>query len=519
MAIAVPSLEALGQAIRDAHHVEAGELVCQLLRDGYPLPELIKYCMETEAPYVHVPSHIIEREAELVGVQYDHTILGLRAGWRVAPYMPSPFEHLPWVQAIWYMPQGMDICGQLIGTFPGHYARQKGYEVTPDKRAEPELYFPDIFEPIRAGTLDERLRAMFKLTVDGERVRAWQYFLGLVQDAIADPSLQPIIRHHVLYAALIDKEESCIGQAMTSQQGHKALRTRSMFDLADWFGWANAHAAFYTGFPDLPTSPRYYQMYDIATSTLKFELKDAAATLHERNTTPLSDAEIDDLVAVIHGDDRWAVARAITERLQAGTSIQSIADAIFVASAEYMLKLENPKAYFLPYHAYDYCNVATSWMRAGLDRNSAKVLYLMAQSVHAAAQHVRQFGSAESYIIEPLPIPSNWTNERVCGEVFDGIIGRDDRRVTGLVATYLAEQRDHRALITTFSHAAGIYEGDPHVMRDAASSIEEYEHNSTGRQERILLYWGKYLSHAQKRTLDQDCYQTYRRYLVDVERP
>lgn len=517
MAIMSPSLEALGTAIQDARHVEAGELFCQLLRDGHPVKDLIAYCMEIEAPYVHVPSHIIEREAELAGVQYDHTILGLRAGWRVVPRMPAKFELLPWAQAIWYMPQGMDICGQLIGTFPGHYARQKGYDVNGEKRRDPELYFPDVYEPIREGTLDERLRAVFKLTVDGDRVRAWQYFLGLIDDAIADPSLQPVIRHHVLYAALVDKEESCVGQAMTSQQGHKALRTRSMFDLADWFGWANAHPAFYTGFPDLPTSPRYYQMYDLASSLIKREFKEDAAALHERNTAPLSDAEIDALIAVIHGDDRWAVASKITELLKAGRAIQSIADAIFMASAEYMLTLENPKAYFLPYHGYDYCNVATSWLRDGLDRNSAKVLYIMAQSVHAAAQHVRGFERAESYQIVPLPIPDSWTDQRGCGEIFEAIVGRDDVRATGLTASYLAEHRDHQSLIGALSHAAGIYEGDPHVMRDAASSIEEYERNSTGRQERILLYWSKYLSHAQKRTLEQNCYQTYRRYLVDRE--
>lgn len=515
MAIMTPSLESLGQAIRDARHVEAGEIFCRLLREGAPLKQLITYCMEAEAPYVHVPSHIIEREAELQGVQYDHTILGLRAGWRVEPRMPSGYELLPWVQAIWYMPQGMDICGQLMGTFPGHYARSKGYEVPREKRAEPELYFPDVHDPIKDGSFEERLRATFKLTVDGDRVRAWQYFLGLVDDAIADPSLQPIVRHQVLYAALIDKEDSCIGQAMTSQQGHKALRTRSMFDLANWLGWENARAVFYTGFPDLPTSPRFYQMYDIATGLVKRGLGDDAGTLHERNVTPLSDAEIDALIAVIHGDDRWAIAARITDLLKEGRSIQSIADAIFLASAEYMLKLEAPKAYFLPYHAYDYSNVATSWLRGGLDRNSAKVLYLMAQSVHAAAQHVRGGERAENYQIEPRPIPGDWSDERVCGEIFDAIVGRDDRATTGLVATYLSENRDRGRLIATLSHAAGLYEGDPHVMRDAASSIEEYERNSTGRGDRILLYWSKYLSHAQKRTLEQNCYQTYRRYLVE----
>jgi hypothetical protein len=379
-------IEDFTRAIRDAKHAQAGELFCQLLSDGVPLRELIHAAVAVEAPYVQVPSHIIEREAELVGVQYDHTSLALRAGLRVQDYMPPGYELLPWAQAVWYMPQGIDICGQLIGTFPGHYARQKGYQLEIDQATDPEVYFADVYEPVRAGTLEERLRAMFKFTVDGDRVRAWQYFLGLAEDATADPSLRPILRHETLFAALIDKEECFVGQSLTSQQGHKALRTRAMFDLADWLGWETALVVFYAGFPDLPTAPRFHTLYDFACGTLKREFGADAATLHERNRTPLSGDEVDGLIAIIHEGGKLPIAGEVTRLLREGRAIQSIADAIFLAGTEYMLKLEAPKAYFLPYHAYDYCNVATSWLRAGQDARSARVLYVMAQTVWAAIE-------------------------------------------------------------------------------------------------------------------------------------
>lgn len=507
-------IEDFTQAIRNAEYAHAGELFCELLRDGVPLKELVHAAIAVEAPYVQVPSHIIEREAELVGVQYDHTSLALRAALRAERYFPDDYRLLPWAQAIWYMPQGMDICGQLMGTFPGHYARQKGFEVDGEHAKDPEVYFPDAYEPVREGTLDERLRSMFKFTVDGDRVRAWQYFLGLVQDAVADPSLQPVVRHHAMFAALVDKEEAFLGQSLTSQQGHKALRTRAMFDLADWFGWENAHVVFYAGFPDLPTAPRFHTLYDFACGILKREFGPDAAALHERNQTPMTPDEVDRLHAVILEGGKFPIAAEITRLLKEGRSLQSIADAIFLAGTEYMLRLEAPKAYFLPYHAYDYCNVATAWFRAGQDARSARVLYIMAHTVWAAIEHVRAFEKAESYAFEPIAIPDETPDDAVCRQLFDAIVARDDRGATGLALTYLADGRDHAALIATLSHAAGIYEGDPHVMRDAASNVEEYEQNSHGRRDRILLLWTKYLAHAQKRTLEQNCYGTYRRYLV-----
>lgn len=116
--------------------------------------------MDTASPYLHVPSHHkLLPNGEFRNVNYDHTILGIRAGMKLMPYLSDLEQHLTVTQAVYYVPQGLDVWSQLECGFPGHYSRE---------------------------------------------------------------------------------QEKCEEEAI----GHKAIRTRSMFDIADWVGWDRAHSHF-----------------------------------------------------------------------------------------------------------------------------------------------------------------------------------------------------------------------------------------------------------------------------------
>jgi hypothetical protein len=126
MTTAAVSLDALREHIVTANYPAATEAFCALLKDGTPLNALVREAIETTAPFVQAPSHLMAKpDGTTRGVNYDHTVLGWRASLRLMPALPQPANLLPVAQAIWYAPQGLDVWSQVQCDFPGHYARDQ----------------------------------------------------------------------------------------------------------------------------------------------------------------------------------------------------------------------------------------------------------------------------------------------------------------------------------------------------------------------------------------------------------
>ena len=172
------------------------------------------------------------------------------------------------VQAMWYVPQGLNIWEQIICEFPGHYARAGEVQRrAPGPRAggrslrrpglePPRVHFED-HEPIVSGSVDERLdrfnwrspRAIVELS--------YGLFLGLA----SEPENRHALKERLLFAGIIDLQDTLINRGGYQNIGHKALRARALVDMADYFGWDNAHEVIYTVVPDLGCSPRLYGLW------------------------------------------------------------------------------------------------------------------------------------------------------------------------------------------------------------------------------------------------------------------
>src|SRR5258708_30293149 len=111
-------------------------------------------------------------DGDMRGVNYDHTILGWRGAPALIPRMRNERQAvLPTVQAMWYVPQGLNIWEQIICEFPGHYARdaEKCNTKFPGPEPEvnrfdgpawhpPKIYFED-HDPIHVGSVEGPLHA------------------------------------------------------------------------------------------------------------------------------------------------------------------------------------------------------------------------------------------------------------------------------------------------------------------------------------------------------------------------
>lgn len=141
----------------DGKYHEATDVDCRLVA-AHPdrAAHITTHVMTTAAPYLHVSAHPpLLPSGEFRNVNYDHTILGIRAGLRLQPWLSER-----------------------------------------DRNLEDQ-------DPLVQGSVDERFQRMLAAIVDGDNVLSYRLFLGLA----GEPELRARLRNEVLFAAIIDQQE------------------------------------------------------------------------------------------------------------------------------------------------------------------------------------------------------------------------------------------------------------------------------------------------------------------------
>src|ERR1700733_2970591 len=176
------AFDALTAAILDRDQPRTTELFYKMVADeGRSVGEALSVVTAAEAPFVQVPNHINVKDGQVVLVNNDHTILGLRTSADLAPYLPEQYRLLPILQSVWYIPAGLDIWNQLLGKYPGRYATMKGMNVPPPSYG-PVVWNQDQEPIVEQGTLEQRLHSHMIATISGDVKRSYGLFLGLAAD-------------------------------------------------------------------------------------------------------------------------------------------------------------------------------------------------------------------------------------------------------------------------------------------------------------------------------------------------
>lgn len=492
----------------------ATDAFCRLAREGETMEDLVTHVMTTAAPYLHVPAHEkLLPNGEYRNVNYDHTILGMRAGMRLSPHLPEREKHLGIVQGMYYVPQGLDVWAQLECGFPGHYAREQ--EKCEEFGNELSTYFEDQ-EPLVEGSVEDRYQNMLQALMGGDKVTSYRLFLGLADE----PEQRERLRNTLHFASIVDQQEYNSFRRVR-HIGHKAIRTRAMFDLADWTGWERARPFFFIGVPDICNAPIFHSLYDHASVLLGMAFKGKQYTLVEDNTDLMSEEDQDRFIGLMLEGDPIAVASEITSQLQKGVSPQSIADTVMIGHANHCVtKLRAPIAYTVPMHSFDYANIVAYWLRNYRHPHQAKAVYLSAWFVTDTMREVDFYPDFPGAVKPEPDSRQDWANAvasaDLLGELEKAIEAQDPSSAVALVRSYQARHSEREELIRMLSHCAGKYQGDAHIFRNATSVIEEYRFNTASAQRKEILFqfWAHYLSFYVKRTLATDCYDMYHRYLA-----
>lgn len=513
-------LHQMDDFILDGKHHEATDAYCRLVAAR---PEdaarITTHVMTTAAPYLHVPAHHkLLPNGEFRNVNYDHTVLGIRAGLRLMPWLSERERYLTLAQAVYYVPQGLDVWAQLECGFPGHYAREQEKCAEDLLQATKRLHchFEDQ-EPLVEGSVDERFQRTLAAIVDGDKVTSYRLFLGLA----AQPELRARLRNEILFAAIADQQEFNSFRRVR-HIGHKAIRTRSMLDVADWVGWEHAHPFFYIGVPDLANAPIFHSLYDHASVLLGTTFRGAQYRLHETNVAPLTEPEQDELVARILAGDPIAVTHAITALLQAGRALTAIGDVVMLAHATHCVeRLRSPIAYTVPMHSFDYANVVNYWLRHFRHPHQAKAVYLSAWFVTDTIREVDWYPDDPTVACPDYAPHRAWAERlstaEALAELERAIAAQDAGRAVALVRAYQQRTDGHDELIRRLVHCAARFQGDAHIFRNARSVIEEYYANSVSPRRKDVFFqaWAHYLAFYRKRTLSTDCYELYHHHFAD----
>lgn len=501
----------------------------ELLKEGQTMPRLVQHAVDAAAPYLTVPSHVmVSASGEFQGVNYDHCVLGLRASRRLLPYLSSEHQMLSMSQAIWYMPQGLDVWDQLLCEFPGHYARDDkkcgarpgGTDEQGNDRFDgpawnaPKQWFQTDHEPDREGSIEQRLQRLRVNIMEGDKGGAYKVALGLHQEPEA--AARKALESQLLFCAIIDLQDT-LQQRKLQNIGHKALRARAVVSIAELIGWENAQPLLYCVVPDIASFPRLYPLFDLSTSALGARFKNDLYTLKRRNREPMTEEETSALIETMLNGTVEGLTKHLTDLIGAGKKIIAISDAIVAAYCKHINdEVWSRRSFFQIGHAYDYTNVVNFWLRNYDHPHQAKAVYFQAHFIRDCISITKQFPpnpSSPDALGDPAPFRS-WADGLGTGQVLQELLAAVERleaaRAVALTESYLVRTSQRKPLIRALALAASKFQNDPHIQRNGATSIEEWELTTAkGHRDNILRAWTKYIAGGVKRTTALDCVQQY----------
>jgi hypothetical protein len=526
MSTAARSYDKLTEELCSVQYREAADTFCRLIaEEDQPLREVVHAAVKAAAPFVQVPSHLMQKpDGDFRGVNYDHTVLGWRGALALMPQLNERRAILPNVQAMWYAPQGLNIWEQIICAFPGHYARDgekcnskmPGPDPTEDiydgpAWTPPKILFED-HEPLTDGTPEERLERLNYAIALGNREESYGLFLGLAQD----PAQRHKLEERVLYAGIIDLQDTIINRGGYQNIGHKALRARALVDIANFFGWDNAHEIIYTVVPDLGCSPRLFGLWNEVSNLVKGELPDYP-NIPKRSEQPLTERELDLLTDTLLWGGPYEINTLITRFYRRGAGILDVIDGVAATYQRYLIDvLDDPALFLHPTHAFDYLNVVATWVRKYDNPHQAKAAYLVARFCNDTFRSNAMRPRDPKHELESRQVHRAWADgfglSELLGVLEEHLLRQDAPRSCALVDSYLDRTAERRDLMDTITYAACHFQNDPHVMRNCASSVEEYLNNQTSRKDDIIRGFAKHQARYVKRAENMAAFELYKRH-------
>ncbi len=488
----------------------ASEVYYGLVREGRPLPEMLREAVRIHAPYTHVPYHERMDDGYVNFVNNDHCLLSARASLHLSRMLPPDAASLPLAQTIWYIPTGLDIWNQKIAKAPGHYSR--GFQMPDGPPPVPVVHWPDQAPLALEGPLKERLGQWMTLVHRGQVVDAYRVFLGLMQN----PADRRAALAELCFAGLIDVQDRSF-QNRSYTTGHKSFRARATVELGDAIGWESAHDVLYAGALDIAVGPRWYSLYEVACNAITVYLEGhslhavpySGTTEQERailanNKAPLDAHETEALLEVILRQPEPAYLPHLAGLLKAGKSPRAILDAIQVGAATVAIETHSDINFSLPQHCYEYCNTL-GWFWDTFDHpQRLKLLFLAAAYLNQNAWHQKLTGDLTPVQIETVDAGALGAGE-IASRAHAACVALDSPTALGWVQAALDTGQDTAPMVQSMALAASRLGNDPHNQEIALCMLEDFGKNRNPLRGRLLLAAAHHTARHRKYGDPLDC--------------
>ena len=511
--------EKLEERILARDQIGAGTVFYDLVRAGRPRTEILRETVRIHAPYTHVPYHQRIDNGFVRFVNNDHCLLSARTSLNLPRFLPDTLAYLPAAQTLWYVPTGLDPWNQLLGKMPGHYGG-RGQKRDPNAPIPaPERHWPDQRPEKLEGPFAERMNHWLTLVQRGEVLPAYRVFLGLFEEREHRRELLA----HLAFTGLIDVQDRMLyNRSYTT--GHKGYRARATIELGDAIGWDDAHDVLYAGALDMAVGPRWHSAYEMACQVSwtmlaeddakpRSSMEPSPRQLVEarllKNSSPLSEAEAEQLIRALIEEPEPAYIQAITDLLLAGKSPRQILDAIQVASARVILQVGHPSNFSMPHHSYEYSNTV-GWFYDTFDHpHRLKLLYVVGSFVNQAAHWVR-YTPGNGVEAACAPQGSAGLGQGALLERLDAAqMALSTGESRAWVQAYLDAGYDREPLVRTLALAAVKEGNDPHNQEIGLCLCEDWGKSTAHGRDALLLACAHHTAGHQKFGDPLECYRRF----------
>ena len=506
-----PLYSALEERVMARDQKGASEVYYSLVREGRPLPEMLREAVRIHAPYTHVPYHERLDDGYVNFVNNDHCLLSARTTLHLSRMLPGAASGLPMAQTIWYIPTGLDIWNQKIAKAPGHYAR--GFQLADGPPPVPVVHWPDQAPQRLDGPLKDRLGRWMTLVHRGQVVDAYRLFLGLMEN----PAERRAALAELAFAGLIDVQDRSLNNRSYTT-GHKSFRARATIELGEAIGWESAHDVLYAGALDIAVGPRWYSLYEAASNAITIYLE--GQTLHavpysgtteqERailanNKAPLDATETEALIEIILREPEPAYLPHLTALLKAGKSPRAVLDAIQVGVGQVVIETHDELNFSLPQHCYEYCNTL-GWFWDKFDHpQRLKLLYLAAAYLNQAAWHQKLTGDLTPPRSEKPTNAGTLSADEMAARAEAACIALDAPKAVGWVQATLDSGQDTAPLVRALALACSRLGNDPHNQEITLCMLEDFGKNRNPHRGRLLLAAAQHTARHRKYGDPLDC--------------
>jgi len=507
---AAAAYAALEARILDRDQKGASEVYYGLVRDGRPLPEMLREAVRIHAPYTHVPYHERIDDGYVNFVNNDHCLLSARATLHLAAMLPAAAAGLPMAQTIWYIPTGLDIWNQKIAKAPGHYSR--GFQM-PDGPPPPVVHWPDQAPLALDGPLKERLGRWMTLVHRGQVIDAYRVFLGLMQN----PAERRAALAELCFAGLIDVQDRSF-QNRSYTTGHKSFRARATVELGEAIGWETAHDVLYAGALDIAVGPRWYSLYEVACNAITVYID--GQTLHavpyggtsqqERamladNKAPIDAQETEALIEAVLREPEPAYLLHLTALLKAGKSPRALLDALQVGAAQVVLETHNDLNFSLPQHCYEYVNTLGWFWDKFQHPQRLKLLFLAAAYLNQNAFHQKLTDDLTPPRIDKPAKAAGLDAAAMAVRAEAACVTLDAPQALGWVQASLDAGHDSAPMAQALALACARLGNDPHNQEIALCMLEDFGKNRNPLKGRLLLAAAQHTARHRKYGDPLDC--------------